>query len=143
MTFTLLAARDDPPSASAPRRNHRVLLVEDQADLALVTAIGLEHLGAEVRIAGTGAAALEQASAFHPTLVLLDIDLPDFSGHEVARRLRARKEFDAVWLVALTSWNTPDMRQRSAEAGMVEHLAKPVDLDVLAGLLARLPCASP
>ncbi|TDR46805.1 response regulator receiver domain-containing protein [Tahibacter aquaticus] len=141
MKFTLLAEEGSRSSGGASPENHRVLLVEDQPDVARVTALGLAHLGVEVRVAATGSAALEQALAFRPTLVLLDLDLPDFNGHEVARRLRAQREFDAVWLVALTSWNTPDMRQRSVEAGMVEHLAKPIDLDVLARLLARLPRA--
>jgi two-component system CheB/CheR fusion protein len=119
--------------------SHRILLVEDQADVARATAMGLELLGAAVCIAPTGVAALELALAFRPTLVLLDIDLPDISGHEVGRRLRLLPELDAVPLVALTSWNTPEMRQRSADAGLVEHLVKPLDLNALAALLARTP----
>ncbi len=140
--FTLAGATGPtPPRADSPS-HHRVLLVEDQPDVARATAMGLEHLGAEVCIAGTGAAALEQSLAFRPTLVLLDIDLPDINGHEVGRRLRQMPALDAVPLVALTSWNTPEMRQRSADAGMVEHLAKPLDLDALAALLARIPVHS-
>lgn len=129
------------PTADSPS-HHRVLLVEDQADVARATAMGLAHLGAEVCIAATGTAALEQSLAFRPTLVLLDIDLPDINGHEVGRRLRQMPELDSVPLVALTSWNTSEMRQRSADAGMVEHLAKPLDLDALAALLARIPVQS-
>lgn len=101
--------------------------------------MGLEFLGAAVCIAATGFAALELAVPFEPTLVLLDIDLPDISGHEVGRRLRQMPELDAVPLVALTSWNTPEMRQRSVDAGVVEHLVKPLDLDALAALLVRIP----
>lgn len=122
-----------------PRPTHRVLLVEDQADVALATAMGLEVLGAVSCVAATGFAALELAVAFAPTLVLLDVDLPDISGHEVARRMKALPELRGVPLVALTSWNTPEMRQRSVDAGMVEHLAKPLSLDALAALLARTP----
>jgi CheY-like chemotaxis protein len=140
--FTLAGERGPtPPQADLPL-HHRVLLVEDQADVARATAMGLEHLGAKVCIAGTGAAALEHSLTFRPTLVLLDIDLPDINGHEVGRRLRQMPELDAVALVALTSWNTPEMRQRSAHAGMVEHVAKPLDLDALAALLARIPVQS-
>lgn len=101
--------------------------------------MGLEFLGAIVSIAPTGLAALELALTFRPTLVLLDIDLPDIDGHEVGRRLRLLPELTAVPLVALTSWNTPEMRQRSADAGLVEHLVKPLDLDALAALLTRIP----
>lgn len=101
--------------------------------------MGLQLLGATVCIAATGLFALEQAEAFGPSLVLLDIDLPDIDGHEVARRLRRVSALDAVPLVALTSWNTPEMRRRSLDAGLAEHLAKPLDLDALAALLKRLP----
>jgi CheY-like chemotaxis protein len=99
--------------------------------------MGLEHLGAEVCVAGTGVDALEKAPAFRPTLVLLDIDLPDMTGHEIGRRLRQMPELSRVAMVALTSWNTEEMRQRSADAGLSEHLAKPLDLDALAALLER------
>lgn len=116
---------------------HRVLLVEDQPDVARATVMGLQHLGAEVCVAEIGTAALEKAPVFRPTLVLLDIDLPDMTGHEVARRLREMPELSTTSLVALTSWNTAEMRQRSADAGLCEHLAKPLDLDSLASLLAR------
>lgn len=127
----------DPRSNAEPAALHRVLLVEDQPDVARATVMGLEHLGAEVCVAETGTAALEKAPAFRPTLVLLDIDLPDMTGHEVGRRLRQMRELSTAALVALTSWNTEEMRQRSADAGLCEHLAKPLDLDSLASLLNR------
>lgn len=101
--------------------------------------MGLELLGATVCIAPTGLGAVEKAEAFRPSLVLLDIDLPDIDGHEVARRLRLVPALEVVPLVAVTSWNTAEMRQRSLEAGLADHLAKPLDLDALDALLRRLP----
>lgn len=117
--------------------SHRILLVEDQPDVARATAMGLEFLGARVVIAETGAQALQQAPPLRPTLVLMDIDLPDMSGHEVGRRLRTLPELAAAVIVALTSWDTPEMRRRSAAAGFAEHVLKPLDLDALAALLQR------
>ncbi len=116
---------------------HRVLLVEDQPDVARATAMGLELLGAEVVVAATGDEALRQAPLTRPTLVLLDIDLPDISGHEVGRRLRTMPELASTVLVALTSWDTSELRQRSSEVGLAEHLVKPLDLDALDRLLQR------
>lgn len=116
---------------------HRVLLVEDQSDVARATAMGLELLGAEVVVAATGDEALRQAPLTRPTLVLLDIDLPDISGHEVGRRLRTMPELAGTVLVALTSWDTLELRQRSTEVGLAEHLVKPLDLDALDRLLQR------
>ena len=116
---------------------HRVLLVEDQPDVAKATAMGLEFLGAQVTVAANGDEALRQAPLTRPTLVLLDIDLPDISGHEVGRRLRRMPELDSAVLVALTSWDTTELRQRSSEVGLAEHLVKPLDLDALDRLLQR------
>lgn len=122
---------------STPAFVHRVLLVEDQPDVAKATAMGLEFLGAQVTVAATGGEALRQAPLTRPTLVLLDIDLPDISGHEVGRRLRTMPEFDSAVLVALTSWDTVELRQRSSDVGLAEHLVKPLDLDALDRLLQR------
>lgn len=125
------------PAATERAFVHRVLLVEDQPDVAKATVMGLELLGAEVVVAATGNEALRQAPLTRPTLVLLDIDLPDISGHEVGRRLRTMPELDTAVLVALTSWDTSELRQRSSEAGLAEHLVKPLDLDALDQLLQR------
>lgn len=132
----LLSPPDPSPDGSS---SHRVLLVEDQPDVAQATAMVLDMLGATVCVALTGREALERAVAFAPTLVLLDIDLPDISGHEVATRLGAMPELAGVAMVALTSWNTPTMRQRSMEAGLIEHLVKPLSVDGLIALLRRIP----
>jgi CheY-like chemotaxis protein len=129
-----------PGGGTAPAARvfvHRVLLVEDQPDVAQATVMGLELLGAEVVVAATGNEALRQAPLTRPTLVLLDIDLPDISGHEVGRRLRTMPELDSAVLVALTSWDTSELRQRSTDAGLAEHLVKPLDLDALDRLLQR------
>lgn len=138
--YTASPSRRQAGSAAAAAQGrfvHRVLLVEDQPDVAKATALGLELLGAEVTVAGSGGEALRQALLTRPTLVLLDIDLPDISGHEVGRRLRAMPELDSAVLVALTSWDTSELRQRSREAGLAEHLVKPLDLNALEQLLQR------
>jgi CheY-like chemotaxis protein len=101
--------------------------------------MGLEHLGAKVCIAGTGAAALEQSLTFRPTLVLLDIDLPDINGHEVGRRLRQMPELGAIPLVGIDQLvagvdqlEHPRNVALVRYADMMEHVAKPLDLDALA-----------
>jgi len=127
----------DTKSGDGTPFRHRVLLVEDQADVAKATTMGLEYLGAEVTVATTGEEALRLAPTMCPTLVLLDIDLPGISGHEAGRRLRQMPELNSTVLVALTSWDTLEMRRLSAESGLTEHLVKPLDLDALAALLKR------
>jgi CheY-like chemotaxis protein len=119
---------------SMPRR--RVLVVDDNVDAAVSLARVLErHEGQEVRVAHDGPSALEAAEAFRPEVVLLDIGLPGMDGHEVARRLRGRPEFERALIVALTGWGQESDRRRSGEAGFDHHLVKPVDPDELRGLL--------
>ena len=83
------------------------------------------------------AASLATFSAYRPTVVLLDIGLPDMDGYEVARR--AREQSNGVTLIALTGWGQEDDRRRSKDAGIDHHLVKPVDFDALERVLAALP----
>ncbi len=72
-------------------REPRVLVVEDDEDIALVLQRSLRMEGYEVRLAGDGESALDEAARFHPDLVVLDLGLPKLDGLEVARRLRGRR----------------------------------------------------
>ncbi len=119
-----------------PRR--RILVVDDNVDAANSLAKLLSRIyGQEVRVAHDGPSALGLVEGFQPEIVLLDIGLPGMDGHEVARRLRARPDFERTLLVALTGWGQETDRQKSREAGFDRHLVKPVDpvtlLDLLAG----------
>ena len=77
------------------------------------------------------------AEAFHPDVVVLDIGLPDISGHEVARRLRAGKGGEHIRLIALTALEDEDVRRRSTEVGCEHHLVKPVRLQALMHVLGK------
>jgi CheY-like chemotaxis protein len=112
-------ARDE-----APHPHLRVLLVEDQADQGRALALVMEHRGHEVRLADSGHMALAEARSFQPDVVLLDLDLPDMDGCEVARRLRAGGA--RAPLVALSGFGLESDRQRTQAAGCVAHLTKPV-----------------
>jgi CheY-like chemotaxis protein len=75
------------------------------------------------------------ARRLKPDVVVLDLGLPGFDGLEAARRLRAEPELNGLLLVALSGWVQPDDRARSREAGFDHHLAKPVQLRSLEGVL--------
>jgi CheY-like chemotaxis protein len=90
-----------------------------------------------VLTAHDGPSALEQAAAFAPDVVLLDIGLPGFDGYEVARRLRELPELRKTLIVALTGFGQESDRERALHAGFDEHLVKPVDLDVVQAVLRR------
>ena len=119
----------DPKSLS-------ILVVDNDPDSADSLALLLGHWDHEVRVAYDGEKAIEVYREQRPALVLLDIGLPGMSGHDVARRLA--HETHPSYLVALTGYAEESDRRASAEAGFHEHLVKPVDIDVLRRLLAKL-----
>ena len=107
---------------------HRILVVDDNVDAAISLAMLLELEGHETRVAHTGAEALAAMAEFSPNYVFLDIGLPDLSGYEVARRMRAMPGLKtAARLIALTGWGSEDDRRQAAAAGFDAHLVKPVD----------------
>ena len=113
-------------------------MVDDDADAAATLRMLLAMLGPEVRIASSGPSALQLMGTYRPTVVILDIGLPNMDGYEVARRMRAGTEGDKLMLVALSGWGQEEDRRRSREAGIDYHLVKPVDLRTLQELLANV-----
>ena len=132
-------ADQGPPSVTerAPQGS-RVLVVDDNMDLADSIATLLRLAGYEVRTAGTGPAGLEAARTYRPHVVLLDIGLPEMDGFEVARRIRQEHELKDIQLVALTGYGEEHHQRASSEAGFNQHLVKPVEAKRLLAILAEL-----
>jgi CheY-like chemotaxis protein len=120
----------DGDTLSAPCPS-TVLVVEDNIDAAESAAVLLRLHGHQVTVAHDGVEALQAAERIQPDVVLLDIGLPKLSGWEVAKALRERPTRKRPLLVAITGYNDGAARERSAEAGIDLHLAKPVDWDFL------------
>ena len=120
------AATRAGPAPVAPRR---VLVVDDNVDAALSLEMLLTQMGHDVVVAHDGNAAIGHAHAFRPDVVFLDLALPDVSGYEVARSLRASDTVNGVRIVALTGYSQQDDRRKSREAGFDAHLVKPVHVD--------------
>ncbi|MCE9566061.1 MAG: response regulator [Planctomycetes bacterium] len=115
-----------------------VLIVEDHADTAESLAELLTLCGCDVRAVGSAPAALDAAEDQMPDVVLLDIGLPGMNGWEAARWLREQAVDKQPLVVAVTGYATDADRQRSADAGIDLHLAKPADPTALILLLARI-----
>lgn len=117
----------------------RLLLIEDHFDLANATADFLREWGLEVQIAGSGEEALEMAAAFRPQIVLSDLTLPDISGLEVIRRLRADpKTRNALFAVDTAMARADIDALEEASAGEVDlFLSKPLTDDAVNDLLSR------
>jgi CheY-like chemotaxis protein len=116
-------------------RDPRVLVVEDDDEIAQVLQRSLRLDGYDVRIAGDGEAALDQAAAYHPDLVILDLGLPKIDGIEVARRLRRHPGLAGARLISLTGYGQPEDIRGALAAGFEAHLTKPINLDQLLDLL--------
>jgi CheY-like chemotaxis protein len=114
----------------------RVLVADDNHDATETLSLLLQTLGNEVRTANDGVRALEEAEAFRPDVVLLDIGMPGLDGYQVARLIRARPWGADVVLVALTGWGQEEDRLRARDAGFDRHLLKPVDIGPLQEALA-------
>ena len=113
-------------------RAPRVLVVEDDDDIAQVLQRSLRMEGYDVRLAGDGVSALDQAHAFLPDLVVLDLGLPRLDGIEVARQLRSR---DDVPILMLTARDALESRVEGLDSGADDYLVKPFERQEL---LARL-----
>lgn len=116
----------------------RVFVVDDDADTTECMSLLLKHYGHDVRIANRGEAAIEQVPVFRPDLVLVDLAMPRVDGLTVARQLRLRPELADISLVAVTGYADLAHRQQALDAGFDECVAKPLPLDQLLQLLARV-----
>jgi DNA-binding response OmpR family regulator len=117
---------------SDAERSPRVLVVEDDEEIAQVLQRSLRLEGYEVKVAGDGEAALATASSYVPDLVILDLGLPKLDGLEVARRLRAH---DDVPILMLTARDALDARVEGLDSGADDYLLKPFERQEL---LARM-----
>lgn len=113
----------------------RVLIVDDSRHAAESMALLLRVWGYEVRVAFDPLAALDDARAHPPHVVLLDIGMPGMDGYEVARRLRAQEESRNALLVAVTGYGEDDDRRQALGAGFDYHIVKPADPEELRELL--------
>lgn len=135
-------AREAPSqeSPAAPARaaaGQRVLVVDDNEDAAVLLADALAQWGYTTRVAHDGPSALREAEGFDPDVAVLDLGLPVMDGYELARRIAAHPQHRRARLVALTGYGQDLDRARSAAAGFLAHLVKPVDFDQLRATLAR------
>ena len=123
--------------ASQATRLLKILVVDDNKDLADALSALLRGNGHDVRTAYDGPTAVEQAALFEPDIVFCDIGMPGMNGHEVARTLRSRSTSKTPLLVAVTGWGNPQDRRQALEAGFDLHQTKPISTDHVAAILAK------
>jgi CheY-like chemotaxis protein len=116
----------------------KILIVEDNADCReLLRLIITRQLDCEVVEAATGFAAVDQASATHPDLILMDLGLPGISGAEATERIKANPAIKDIPIVINTAFSATELTRRALAAGAAEILHKPIELMVLRDTLRK------
>jgi len=125
----------DHPQGAAPRRT--ILIVEDnELNLKLLKDV-LDFHGYSTVVTGLGAEALSLARQYHPDLILLDIQLPDIAGTEVARRLKADGPTHAIPIIAVTAFAMSGDRKKILDSGCDDYISKPFNLQAFLALVER------
>lgn len=145
-SFRVLLPRSNELSAELPaceaarmsEQPLKVLVVDDNADSGESMAMLLDLRGFSTCIAHDGASGVARAMAEHPDVVLMDIGLPDMSGHEAGMRITQEMNGHSPVLVALTGWGTAQDQARSKAAGFQHHLTKPVSAQQVSELLTSI-----
>jgi signal transduction histidine kinase len=125
------------PAAGDDRR-WRVLVIDDDEDEASTLRDVLQLGGHRVEVAHGGAEGIERVRSFRPDVVLCDIGLPGMNGCEVARAVRGDPALAGARLVAVTGYSRPEDVEAVREAGFDRHLAKPVSIPDLEGVIRAL-----
>jgi len=114
----------------------RILIVDDDIATGKLLRTLLAAWRWKTRVARSASKAIAVAVEFQPTIILLDLDLPDMSGYEVARLLRQHPQLQDVRLIALTHSGEHAGRELAREAGFERYLMKPVTGTALEELFA-------
>jgi CheY-like chemotaxis protein len=118
------------------RASRRVLVVDDNHEVADGLALLISALGHEVRTVYRGQDAFVDARDFQPDVVFLDLGMPDMDGFEVARALQTLPGRTRMTVVAITGYGDEDTISKSRSAGFDRHLLKPARLQSLQEIFA-------
>jgi CheY-like chemotaxis protein len=129
------AGSDVSPVPPVPAGTRNVLVVDDNVDAAECIGVMLKLSGHQVEVVHDGFEAVEAARRHKPDVILLDIGLPGRDGYEVARILRRESDLKNTKIIAVSGYGKEEDRALSKQAGMDDHLTKPVDHDRLEEVL--------
>ena len=104
----------------------RVLIVEDSDSIVRMIQALMSARGFEVRSAASGARGLEEAFAWKPHVILLDINLPgSYDGIQVCEKIRADKDIKDTPIIIISAMNDDEVKRRAHEAGATAYYEKP------------------
>jgi CheY-like chemotaxis protein len=115
-----------------------ILVVDDAADNLAMISLALQQQGYKVVTAANGEDAVTVASQTQPNLILMDINLPELDGLGATRRIRENEALREVPVVVVTAFGTEGFQRAAYDVGASGYLTKPIDLDRMNLLIARL-----
>lgn len=124
------------------RAEFLILVVDDSADNLAVISLYLQQQGYRVVTANNGEDAVNVATQMLPNVVLMDINLPTLDGLGATRRIRENESLRDVPVIAITAFGTEGFQRAAYDVGVSGYLTKPLDLDRMHQLIARLLSAS-
>jgi CheY-like chemotaxis protein len=115
-----------------------ILVVDDSADNVAMISLALQTQGYRVVTANNGEDAVTVAAHTLPNLILMDINLPTLDGLGATRRILDNETLREVPIIAITAFGTEGFQRAAYDAGVSGYLTKPIDLDRMHQLIARL-----
>jgi len=115
--------------------DERILVVDDQCDVADALAKLITALGYEAKAVYDGQHALDEVARSRPDMALIDLGMPGLDGYEIATRIRELRGGLPMILVAVTGWTRREDKQRAYECGFDLHVSKPMTIETLEELL--------
>ena len=121
-----------------------ILVVDDSADNVAMLSLYLQQQGYRVVTASNGEDAIKVASQTKPSIILMDISMPTLDGLAATRRIRDDEALREIPVIAVTAFGTEGFQRAAYDVGVSGYLVKPIDLDRMCQLIARLlsPTAS-
>jgi len=130
------------PHGGEQRIEGRILVVDDNQDVANATAMLIAEMGGDARVAYDGESAIAMLQGYEPEVILLDIGMRGLDGYETCQRIR-RVLGNRVLVVALTGFGQEQDKEKATRAGFDAHLTKPANSAALAGILGdRAPSST-
>lgn len=120
-----------------PSASREILLVEDDAPNAELMGIYLSKLGYQVSWVRTAAQMWVTLKQIEPTVILMDVTLPDANGLNLVQQLRSHQQYQKMPIIAQTAMAMKGDRETCLAAGVNDYISKPIDLPLLASLVAK------
>lgn len=136
--------RSDKDSQSSIPKTDRaegqflILVVDDSADNVALISLYLQQQGYRVVTASNGEDAIRVAAQMFPNLILMDISMPTLDGLGATRRIRENDSLREIPVIAVTAFGTEGFQRAAYDVGVSGYLTKPIDLDRMNLLIARL-----